>query len=242
MKPMNAIDVPTSVSRRLTVRNKSILLSICLCLCGATPAVAEVSVAVRTPNVSIGVNVPVYPDLVRVPNYPVYYAPQMNSNYFFYDSVYWVYQDDRWYASSWYNGPWEYVDPFYVPAYVLRVPVRYYRRPPPYFHGWHADAPPHWDEHWGSQWSQRRDGWDRWQHSSHPAPAPLPSYQRHYAGDRYPNPEVQHELRNQHYTYQPHDEYVRSRVQSPKQDNHSQTQSQNNETEGKEHGKGHKEK
>jgi hypothetical protein len=195
-------------------------------------------------RVSIGVNVPAYPHLVRVPEYPVYYAPQMGFNYFFYDSVYWVYQDDNWYASSWYNGPWEYVDPFYVPVYVLRVPVRYYRRPPPYFRGWHADAPPHWDEHWGSHWSQRRAGWDRGHPSSRPAPAPLPNYQRNYAGDRYPKPEVQHELRNQNYAYQPHDEYVRSKVQhgnapggSSKQDKH-----QDNGSEGKDHGKGHKDK
>ena len=40
-------------------------------------------------QVSIGINVPVYPRLVQVPNYPVYYAPGLASNYFFYDGLYW---------------------------------------------------------------------------------------------------------------------------------------------------------
>ena len=67
-----------------------------------------------------------YPQLVPVRGYPVYYAPQLNSNYFFYDGMYWVYQRDNWYASSWYNGPWGLVAREAVPLYVLRIPVRYY--------------------------------------------------------------------------------------------------------------------
>ncbi len=76
-----------------------------------TSATAQVSVGVWLPGVSIGINLPVYPQLVAVPGYPVYYAPQMNSNYFFYDGMYWVYQSDNWYASSWYNGPWGRIGP-----------------------------------------------------------------------------------------------------------------------------------
>jgi hypothetical protein len=64
------------------------------------------SAAFADVQVSIGINVPIYPRLVVVPGYPVYYAPQLDSNYFFYDGLYWVFQDDNWYQSSWYNGPW----------------------------------------------------------------------------------------------------------------------------------------
>ena len=73
------------------------------------PAQAQVSVGVgiNAPGVSIGINVPVYPQLVRVPGYPVYYAPQLNSNFFFYDNLYWAYEGDNWYRSDWYNGPWD---------------------------------------------------------------------------------------------------------------------------------------
>jgi hypothetical protein len=48
-----------------------------------TPAVAQVSIQIGIPNVSIGVSQPVYPRMVQVPGYPVYYAPGGNSNYFF---------------------------------------------------------------------------------------------------------------------------------------------------------------
>lgn len=48
------------------------------------------------PGFSIGINVPSYPNLVRMPGYPVYYAPGVDSNYFFYDGVYWVFRDDIW--------------------------------------------------------------------------------------------------------------------------------------------------
>jgi hypothetical protein len=76
----------------------------------AAPVAAQMDTGVGYPNVSIGINLTLYPDLVRVPDYPVYYAPRVNSNYFFYDGMFWVYQGDRWYTSSWYNGPWAMVD------------------------------------------------------------------------------------------------------------------------------------
>ena len=82
------------------------LIVLWMLLCSITSAAAQMSVGIGFPGVSIGINLPVYPELVPVPGYPVYYAPQVNSNYFFYDGMYWVYQGDNWYASSWYNGPW----------------------------------------------------------------------------------------------------------------------------------------
>jgi len=190
-----------------------VLIALLMMLGSMTPAVAQVSIGIGLPGVSIGINFPIYPELVQVPGYPVYYAPRLNSNYFFYDGMYWVYQGDNWYASSWYNGPWGLVDPWGVPLYVLRIPVRYYRQPPMYFRGWRADAPPRWGEHWGNEWEQRRHGWDRWDRHSAPAPAPLPVYQRKYSGDRYPHAEQQHNLRNQNYRYQPHDALVRQHYQ-----------------------------
>ncbi len=180
-----------------------------------TPAIAQVSIGIGLPGVSIGVNFPVYPQLVRIPGYPVYYAPQVGSNFFFYDGMYWLYQGDNWYASSWYNGPWEFVGPQAVPLYVLRIPVRYYRAPPAYFRGWQQDAPPRWGDHWGNDWAQQRSGWDRWNRGSAPAPAPLPTYQRQYAGDRYPHQvEQQRNIHNENYRYQPRDAQVRQHEQA----------------------------
>ena len=193
---------------------RNFLIVLWMLLCSITSAAAQVSVGIGLPGVSIGINVPVYPELVPVPGYPVYYAPQVNSNYFFYDGMYWVYQGDNWYASSWYNGPWELVTPEAVPLFVLRVPVRYYRRPPVYFRGWRSDAPPRWGEHWGSAWEQSRSGWNNWNRRAVPAPAPLPAYQRQYAGTRYPRVEQQRVLQSQNYRYQPRDTVVQQHYQA----------------------------
>ncbi len=184
------------------------------------PSQAQVSVGVgiNVPGVSIGINLPAYPRLVPVPGYPVYYAPGVQSNFFFYDGMYWVFQGDNWYASSWYNGPWSLVGPEYVPVYVLRVPVRYYRSPPVYFRGWRAEAPPRWGEHWGNDWQQRRGGWDRRDRSRPPPPpAPLPIYQRKFPQDRYPQAEQQPQLQGKNYRYQPRDPVVREHFQPPGQ-------------------------
>ena len=186
-----------------------ILFAILLCAVVPATATAQVSIGIGLPNLQIGINLPLYPRLVRVPGYPVYYSPDMDFNYFFYDGLYWVYQDDYWYASSWYNGPWDRYEPEYVPLFVLRVPVRYYRHPPVYFSGWQRDAPPRWGEHWGNQWEQRHNGWDKWDRKSIPAPAPLPTYQRQYTGDRYPKAEQQKVLQSKHYNYSPRDSVQR---------------------------------
>jgi hypothetical protein len=168
----------------------------------------QYSDAAEVPAADIGVSVSAYPDLVQVPGYPVYYAPRMSSNYFFYDGMYWVYQRDNWYASSWYNGPWGMVAPEYVPLFILRVPVRYYREPPAYFRGWQGDAAPQWGVHWGRDWEQHRNGWDKWNHNEVPAPAPLPTYQRQFSGNKYPAPQQQNALHGENYHYQPKDAAV----------------------------------
>jgi len=193
---------------------RCVLIVLAVLLYPAVPSAAQVSIGIGLPHVSIGINLPVYPHLVRVPDYPVYYAPQLEANFFFYDGMYWVYQNDNWYASSWYNGPWWLMNPQAVPVFILRIPVRYYRQPPAYFRGWRPDAPPRWNEHWGRDWEQHRSGWDRWDRRAAPAPAPLPVYQRQYSGDRYPRQvEQQHELQQQHYRYQPRDPVVRQEYQ-----------------------------
>jgi hypothetical protein len=192
----------------LKLRNLFIILGMLL----SPLAVADVgfSIGIGTPHVSIGINVPAYPDMVVVPGYPVYYAPRLSANLFFYDGMYWVYQNDYWYASSWYNGPWWVVSPEVVPVFILRVPVRYYRHPPAYFRGWRSDAPPRWGDHWGRNWEQRRGDWNRWDRRNAPAAAPPPEYQRHYSGERYPRRiEQQYELQNRNYRYEPREPAIK---------------------------------
>jgi len=190
------------------------LIALSILLGSATSAQAQVSVGIGLPGVSIGINMPTYPQLVLIPGYPVYYDPYVNSNYFFYDGLYWVFQGDNWYASSWYNGPWQLTPPEYVPLFVLRVPVRYYRQPPPYFRSWRADAPPHWGEHWGHGWEQHRRGWDRCDHRAVPRAAPLPLYQRQYSGNRYPSTaDRQNTIRSEQYRYRARDDLTRQQLQ-----------------------------
>lgn len=168
-----------------------------------------VSLGISTPGVSIGINVPSYPQLAPVPGLPVYYAPALAANYFFYDGMFWAYWRNSWYASTWYNGPWSVVEPIAVPAFLLRVPVRYYRQPPGFFHGWSEHEPPRWGERWGPAWSQNREGWERWNRAAPPPSAPLPQYQRNYPQGRYPGGEDQHLIRNRNYGYQPQEPAVR---------------------------------
>ena len=190
-----------------------VLLVLLMLLGSATSAMAQLSVGLGLPGVNIGINLPLFPELVRVPDYPVYYAPRLDSNFFFYDGMYWVFQDDNWYASSWYNGPWGLVDPQTVPLFILRIPVRYYRAPPAYFQGWRPDTPPRWGERWGHEWERHHSGWDQWSRRSAPAPAPLPAFQQRYSGDRYPQAEQQRLLQGLNYRYQPRDSVVRQHYQ-----------------------------
>ena len=189
-------------------------LAVSLLLACAAPAYAQLSVHYDVPGVSIGVNLGGYPTLQPIPGYPVYYAPGLDANYFFYDGLYWVFDGRDWYASQWYNGPWGIVDPYEVPLYVLRVPVRYYRHAPAYFHGWRADAPPRWGDHWGRGWEERHRNWDRWDRRSVPPRAPLPTYQREFRGDRYPDARRQAEVHYDRYRYQPREDAVRQHYEA----------------------------
>src|SRR6266545_1163035 len=194
----------------MRMRRLSAMLLLLVTMACAQPASAQVSV-------SIGINLPVFPNLVVVPSYPVYYAPSVSANYFFYDGFYWVFnvEDGQWYSSSWYNGPWVFVEPWYVPQPVLVIPFRYYRVRPVYWGGWAYDAPPRWGHHWGRDWEARRAGWDRWDRSRAIAPAPLPLYQREYTRDRYPAPAQQVSIHNEHYKYQTKDTHVQQQRVEP---------------------------
>jgi hypothetical protein len=131
----------------------------------AVPAAAQV-------RVDIGIQLPGPPALVIIPGAPVYYARQAPANVFFYGHQYWLFHGNGWFAGPSWNGPWVVVEPGYLPAPILRIPVRYYHVRPPHWHGWHHDGPPRWETHWGREWreaSHERD-WrereERWQHKN----------------------------------------------------------------------------
>ena len=99
---------------RQSLRYAAAALSIVLS--AASPAETQISIGISVPGASIGIQMPGYPAFVQVPSYPVYYAPRLQVNLFFYDGLYWVYQQDHWYASSWYDGPWRAVAPPSAPS------------------------------------------------------------------------------------------------------------------------------
>jgi hypothetical protein len=201
---------------RIGSRIRTATLSVGVLCCGVfSAAPAEISVDVGLPSAAIGLHVQQYPNLVPVPRYPVYYAAGLNSNLFFYDGQYWVYAQDNWYTSTWYNGPWDFVPPETVPDFVLRVPLLYYRRPPAYFSGWNRESPPHWGEHWGRGWEDRRRGWDHWTSRDVPKRAPPPAYQRDYSHEYYPRVEEQRALRERNYRYEPRQEMTRHQLDRP---------------------------
>lgn len=182
-------------------------------------AQSQLSIHISDRGVSLGFVVSSYPTMQRIPGYPVYYDPRADSNYFFYDGLYWVFQGDSWYSSTWYNGPWDRIPPAYVPAFILRVPVRYYRHPPAYFRGWSYDGPPRWGQHWGRDWERQRSGWNRWNRRSVPGPAPLPNYQRQYTGSRYPGRiEQQRSIETRNYRYRPREAVSRQIVEQRRRD------------------------
>ncbi len=129
---------------------KRFVLALLLAAAAVLPAAAQT-------YYDVDVDLPAYPEMQPVPESPVYYAPGVDSNYFFYDGLYWDFYNDAWYSSAWYNGPWQFVDPVYVPTYILWVPIRFYRRPPAYFRAWNAGRSPRWSEHWGRDWMNRHN-------------------------------------------------------------------------------------
>ena len=194
------------------MRNALVALWIML-LSSITSVAAQVSVGIGLPGVSIGINLPVYPELVPVPGYPVYYAPQVSSNYFFYDGMYWVYQGQL-VRKLLVQRALDARRPRGYPALRPACAGALLPATSVYFHGWRSDAPPHWGEHWGNSWEQRRSGWDVWDRRAVPPPAPLPVYQRQYSGNRYPRVEQQQALQTQNYRYQPQDDVVRQHYQA----------------------------
>ena len=195
---------------------KRIVLGLLVAIAGASSASAQVSLDFSSGRSGSGISIHLssYPQLVAIPGYPVYYSPQTSGNYFFYDGLYWVFESDSWYSSDWYNGPWDQVDPYDVPVFLLRIPVRYYRAPPTYFRGWSASAAPRWDEHYGRDWNTRRSGWNKWDRKSVARPAPLPSYQRGYSGQSYPQQmQQQQSIRTNQYRYTPRDSNAQQALQ-----------------------------
>jgi hypothetical protein len=86
-------------------------------------------------KIDIGIGVPPIvlttpPSLVVVPGTPVYYAPDVLANLFFYKGRYYTVANGVWSMAPAYGGPWAVIQIGQVPAPVVAVPVEYYKIPP----------------------------------------------------------------------------------------------------------------
>ena len=98
-----------------------------LCL-GGTATASDVKI-----NIGLGVPPIVLtapPQLVVVPGTPVYYAPDVSANLFFYKGRYYTVANGVWAMAPAYTGPWAVIQIGQVPAPVVAVPIEYYKIPP----------------------------------------------------------------------------------------------------------------
>lgn len=111
-----------------------------------------------SPNIHIGIQIGTPPQLVVVPQTPVYYAPALPYNYFFYGGQYYLFHNGIWHFAPTHNGPWAVIAVEYLPRPILAVPVRYYRAPPGHWKK-HRHGPPPWAPAWGhrKKWKDRDD-------------------------------------------------------------------------------------
>ena len=101
-----------------------------------------INIGVPPPPPPVAVEAP--PPLVVVPRTPVYYAPELPYNYFYYGGLYYTFHDGNWFHAASYAGPWTFVAIERLPRPILAVPVTYYKVKPGH---WKEHGPPPWAGH-----------------------------------------------------------------------------------------------
>lgn len=71
---------------------------------------------------------PAEPRLVLIPEFEIYYAPEVEEDIFFVGGVWWIQSGGFWYSSRHYNGPWVYAVPERVPPRLLKAPPGYFKQ------------------------------------------------------------------------------------------------------------------
>ncbi len=127
-------------------------------------------------NINVGIGVPPPPPLVIpapppmfvIPRTYVYFAPEVDTDIFFYRGYWYRPYQGHWYRSGSYNGRWVYIAPRRVPSVLLSLPPDFRRVPPGHRHipygevrknskTWERDK--YWDKHGGREWHG-----EKWEH------------------------------------------------------------------------------
>ena len=66
------------------------------------------------------------PAVVLIPGTPVYYAPDVGIDLFFYSGRWYRKHNGYWYRATYYNGPWAYMSAQRVPTVLVHLPPDYY--------------------------------------------------------------------------------------------------------------------
>jgi len=123
-------------------------------------------------GVSIGIGLPPPPvafipppALQVIPGTPVYYAPEINRQLYFYSGNWYRLYNGYWYRAAYNNGPWTYLAPPGVPAVFNRFSPRYYVNPPREQYRMHWNP----DRAWRAREEHRYRDRDRWEdhHDNH---------------------------------------------------------------------------
>ena len=86
------------------------------------------------------------PEFMAVQGSPVYYAPNLPDDYFYYGGQFYLFQGGTWYYAPSRRSSWVVVAVRDMPEPILLVPVEYYKKPPGH---WKKKGPPPWAPAWG---------------------------------------------------------------------------------------------
>lgn len=70
------------------------------------------------------------PTVYLIPGTYVYYVPYITTPMFFFSGYWYLYDDDRWFRSGSYSGPWGYIPTRNVPAVFGSISSDYYKTSP----------------------------------------------------------------------------------------------------------------
>jgi len=126
-------------------------------------ASADVSVHIGIGAPLPTVVVPAPPAVVVIPGTPVYYAPDVGIDLFFYSGRWYRKHDGHWYIATYYNGPWAYLPAARVPTVFVNLPGGSYNIPPGHQRIPYGQLKKHWkkwDKEHRKHWKHRHEDGD----------------------------------------------------------------------------------